>query len=88
MSEAKNIVSDKHSIALVLIDVINHLDFEGNEGLTFLTQKMKIRLFFVIELIKVIKPIGERIAELKKAACSVNIPVPHVKYMVKMVETK
>lgn len=25
---------DKHEIALLLIDVINHLDFEGNEGKT------------------------------------------------------
>ena len=39
MSEAKNMAPDKHSIALVLIDVINHLDFEGNEGLIFLRKK-------------------------------------------------
>ena len=24
---------DTHDMALILIDVINHLDFEGNEGL-------------------------------------------------------
>ena len=39
---------------------------------------MKISLFFVVELIKVIKPIGERIAELKKAARSFNIPAIYV----------
>jgi hypothetical protein len=26
-------VPDTHDMALVLVDVINHLDFEGNEGL-------------------------------------------------------
>lgn len=31
-NETKNLGADKHEIALLLIDVINHLDFEGNEG--------------------------------------------------------
>ncbi|CAF3654023.1 unnamed protein product, partial [Rotaria sordida] len=57
VSAAKDIAPDKSSMVLILIDVINHLDFEGNE-----------------ELIKVIKPIGQRIAELRQAARIANIP--------------
>lgn len=31
-ADCKDIAPDKHSIALILIDVINHLDFQGNQG--------------------------------------------------------
>jgi len=30
-SSNKDIASDRHSMALVLIDVINHLDYPGNQ---------------------------------------------------------
>jgi len=30
-SSEKDIASDRHSMALVLIDVINHLDYPGNQ---------------------------------------------------------
>lgn len=32
-NDLHGMVPDTHDVALVLIDVINHLDFEGNEGL-------------------------------------------------------
>jgi hypothetical protein len=32
-NDLHGMVPDTHDMALVLIDVINHLDFEGNEGL-------------------------------------------------------
>lgn len=31
-SDLHGMVPDKHDTALLLIDVINHLEFEGNEG--------------------------------------------------------
>lgn len=41
-------VPDTHDVALVLIDVINQLDFEGNEGLiderNFPTENLRFRI--------------------------------------------
>lgn len=54
-------VPDTNDMVLLLIDVINHLDFEGNE-----------------ELLKVVGNIGQRIADLKKAAREAGIPVVYV----------
>ncbi|CAF3510981.1 unnamed protein product [Rotaria sp. Silwood1] len=78
-STTNDIAPGKHSVTLILIDVINHPDFEGNEGRTCTETKQPkmsvfIALLLFLELIKVIKPIGQRIAELRKTAYTANIP--------------
>ena len=47
-NDLHGMVPDTHDMALVLIDVINHLDFEGNEGVIYSKNIFLERLFRVI----------------------------------------
>ena len=69
-------VPDTHDTALLLIDVINHLEFEGNEGWDHASGKKT--LFASLELVQNVEEIGKNIASLKAAARKAGIPVVYV----------
>ena len=79
-NDLHGMVPDSNETVLLLIDVINHLDFEGNEGWS-VPEKWRvgwIEDFTFVELLKVAEKIGKRIAALKEAAQHAGIPVVYV----------